>query len=541
MICPICGAEMAEDAKVCDLCGAELTEETVEEITEEVAQEDDFDPRAFAGLSDETCEFDPRAFAGLDMEEPQPEEGWKEGQSAEEAKPRKKRKAGAVAAMVIAVVLVVLVAAVGALWWLTMPVDEAVLKEDFVANAQLEEGESVMEFAIDLRETDRIGCSDAVWCSVVTETDAVRRTRTYLMAYALTKEGWVLDIVDGIETAAWTTEPLAGIGAEELQQDLVGCEMTVEEDFAYTLSEEDDTEVEILSQTTDLAAGTDQVEAVITVTTDILAWTVNAQVSCTFDDSWSIDTIENAAAQIDYKPGMDFDLEQEEFLSALYENPIVLGETEEEEDTMEVIAVVEGADAEPAEEEAVTQEVTVTEETVSNFSVKESRFSLAEDRQLVDCSFELIKDVAELYVEATIVYVYDKGWKVEEVRYDAEVEQIKLDGTWNGTYTESEGKTPKVTVTASTADDGTQKISFAFSPSETAPAFPTGSYALTAKTDPETVTVELTPGEWIVNPYVEMNVVGLKGMLMIDDGVITDGETFTVTLNRPEPEQTPAA
>lgn len=547
MICHICGAEIPDDSKVCELCGAELTEEPAEEMAEETVEEtadapaeDDFDPRAFAGL-DETCEFDPRAFAGLDTEQEQ-EEAPAEEAPVKKQKEKKKRKPGAVAALVIAIVLVVLAAAAGVLWWLTMPAEEAVLVQDFTANAGLEEGETVTGFVIDLRETDRIGLSDAVWCSVVTETENVRRSRTYLMAYELTKEGWVLSVVDGVDTAGWLTEPLSGITAEELQADLVGQELEPEKDFTFVLTEEDLQEVEILSQTTDLDAGTDQVEAAITVTNDVLSWTVNAQISCSFEESWNIDELENAKAEIDYKPGMDFELEQEDFLAALYENPIVLGKPEEEEDTMEVIAVVaDGEKTQKAEEEpAVEQEVLVTEETVSNFSVKESRFSLEEDRQLVDCSFELIKDVAQLYVEATVVYVYDGGWKVDEVRYDAEVEEIILTGTWNGTYTESEGKTPKVTVKVEEAEDGTEKLSFAFSPSEATPTFPTGSYALTAKTDPKTMGVELTPGEWIVNPWVEINIVGLKGVLMIEEGVITDGKTFTITLDRPEPAVKPA-
>lgn len=548
MICHNCGSQLPDESRICAECGAEQTlPEMVENIMpDELPASDDFDPRAFAGLDDDADDFDPRAFAGLDLDEEVTEpaaEQTPEVEAEPAAKPKKtkkKRRKGLVALVVIAIVVAVLAAAAGALWWLTSPVDEEMLRRNFTDFAGLEEGEEVTAFTVDVRETDRIGRSDAVWCSVITKTDAIRYDRKYLMAYELTAEGWQLERVDGIETADWTTTPLTGIGLEELQTALVGWDVTAQDDYVYTLTEEDTAQVEILSQTTDLDAKTDQVEASVTVTTDVLAWTVNAQISCSFDESWNIDSLENSQAQLDFKPGMDFDLEQEDFLQALYAEPVTLGETAEE-GMMEVITVVDGEAAAPAAQSAQTQTVTVTEQTVSNFSVKDSTFSLEENKQLVECSFELIKDVAELYVEATLVCGHNgSAWEVEEITYDAEVEQIRLIGTWVGTYTESEGRTPKVTVTAATAEDGTEKISFAFEPSEATPYFFYGSYALTAETDTKTMNVNLKPGEWINNPYADMQVVGLNGTLLIDDGVITDGATFTITLQRPEEPAAPA-
>lgn len=554
MLCHICGVELEEDAKVCPQCGAELEtaeepaveEPEVEEALPEITQEDDFDPRAFAGL-DETMEFDPAVLAAMALEaegnapetaEPKQEEPQEESKPKKEKKERKPMSPGAITALIVSIVVLVLAACAGALYYLTMPLEEAVLAEDFAAFQNLPEDEKVTSLTISRRETQRFQRSDAVWCSITTETPAVRHARSYLLSYELTKEGWKLFAVDNTATGSWDTAPLTGVSAEQLQALLVGQPVEADEDFTYTLTEEDVGEVEILSQTTDLNGRTDQVEASITVTDDILAWTVNAQIGCSFDEDWLLDSLENAQAVVDFKPGMDFKLTQEDHLEDLYANPIVLGLPEEEqEDMMEVIVATEPEeDTAPEEAEAaIVQEVAVTEETISNFAVEETTFRLEDSKHLVTCTFDLVKDIATLQVEAVMTYGHDgKTWEMEEVDYTATVKEVKLDGTWVGSYSESAERKPSVKLTFTTAEDGTQSGTFAFSPSEITPVFGTGSYAATATTDLKTLTVTVTPGDWIANPYFEMAVVGLDGTLLIDAGVISDNESFSITLQRPE-------
>ena len=551
MLCHICGAELDETTNVCPQCGAK-PEDTIEDLqleleqtaAEEIAEEpaDDFDPRAFAGL-DETMEFDPTALAAMALEtEAAPAEAEAaEEEDAEEPQPKKEKKKmspGAVTALIVAIVVLVLAACAGALYYLTMPVEEAVLAADFADFQNLPEEEKVTSLTINRRETQRFQRSDAVWCDITTETPAVRYDRSYLLSYELTKEGWKLFAVDNTATSSWDTAPLAGVSVEELQALLVGQPIEADEDFTYTLTDEDVSDVEILSQTTDLNGRTDQVEASITVTDDILAWTVNAQIGCSFDEGWQLDTLENAQAAVDFKPGMDFKLTQEDHLEDLYETPIVLGlPEEEEEDMMEVIVAGEPEEeaTDAVEETDIIQEVAVTEETISNFSVEETAFRLEDSKHLVTCTFDLVKDIATLQVEAVMTYGHDgKTWEMEEVDYTATVKEVNLDGDWVGTYSENAERKPSVKLTFTTAEDGTQKGTFAFSPSEITPVFGTGSYAATAKVDLKTLTVTVTPGEWIANPYFEMAVVGLEGTLLIDAGVISDNESFSITLQRPE-------
>ena len=565
MICRSCGIELPDGAEFCKECGtlqespeletfvpAVETSEAPTAAEELFPEADDFDPRAFAGLDEDGNTFDPAAFAGLDLNEQ--EDASEEEEAAEEQpkkakkakkekapKEPKKRKAGAVVAVVLVIILVVAAAVAGLLWWLTMPLEEDILISDFTKNAQMEAGEAVLSFTIDRRDTDRLGLSDSVWCSVVTETDTVHRERTYQMTYALTTDGWQLDAVDGTDTAAWTTEPLVGISLEQLQATLIGRELEPEEDFTYIITEDDVADVEILSQDPDLIAGTDTVEASICITGELVSWTVDTTIQCSFDEIWHIDSLESAPAEIDFKPGYDFNLKDEELLKELYKAPITLGEDEDEDDKMEVIEIVEeGKETEPAaEEEPLVQTVKVTKGGVSEFTVEEGTFSLAKDRYLAKCTFVLDKGVAKLFVKATLICEHDGAkWVVEDVEYDAEVEKINLTGSWLGSYTAPNGKKPDLTVIFGTVkEDGTVENTFNFKSSETDLSIPVGCWLVTSKNDLKTMKITIEPGEWKNNPGAAnpMEQVTLKGVLMIDDAVITDNSTFSIKLDRPEP------
>ena len=151
----------------------------------------------------------------------------------------------------------------------------------------------------------------------------------------------------------------------------------------------------------------------------------------------------------------------------------------------------------------------------------------------------LDKGVAKLFVKATLICEHDGAkWVVEDVEYDAEVEKINLTGSWLGSYTAPNGKKPDLTVIFGTVkEDGTVENTFNFKSSETDLSIPVGCWLVSSKNDLKTMKITIEPGEWKNNPGAAnpMDQVTLKGVLMIDDAVITDNSTFSIKLDRPEP------
>ena len=84
-----------------------------------------------------------------------------------------------------------------------------------------------------------------------------------------------------------------------------------------------------------------------------------------------------------------------------------------------------------------------------------------------------------------------------------------------------------------TDENGAINGVFEFGPAEGFPVVP-GSYHVLGKIDPATLEVEFEAGEWINNPNTGIPQASLKGKLNLDTGVLTDEETFTITIKVPE-------
>jgi len=122
------------------------------------------------------------------------------------------------------------------------------------------------------------------------------------------------------------------------------------------------------------------------------------------------------------------------------------------------------------------------------------------------------------------------------------VEKIDLTGTWLGSYTTTNGKKPDLTVIFGAAkEDGSLENTFNFKAPADDLTIPTGCWLISSKNDLKTMKITIEPGEWKNNPGAAnpMDQVTLKGVLMIDDAIITDGTSFTIKLDRPEPVEEP--
>ncbi len=588
MHCHACGSQVPDDVKFCTICGASFTDDIPEEAQEKKpldapivevelttsqsdpfaeelddpfftppvqtaqadAEEDDSDdlivPDPASSTEDnwmdpKSPDFDPRKFAGLPLEEFQPMTTAVETEDEPEAAERpakgrrkkadrkEKRGRGGIAALIVALIVVLLAGAAGVLYWLTMPVKDAVAQNDLANYLALSPEETVSEFFVETRETSRLHRQDTLWCTVTMEDPGVRSERSYVMNYRLTREGWTLAAVDELNTDTWTAEPLSGASDEEAALALVGCEVEFDDSYTYTLTEADAASAQILDRTTDLVSRVDVLKVSISAVDDLVGWTTEAELEMIFEDGWIFGDFRPEAPQIEFKPGMAFDLTEEDFLAVLAANPIPFAQAEED---VTATVVADGEAQAPAASAA--QEIKIDKDAVSELTVMQTAFDMTADTQTVAVSFKLDKQVAKLSVEAALTYVFEDGWKIDTVTYAPTVEEVILDGEWKGTYTESEGRIPGVTLTIAQNEDGTDNNVFAFGPSEQSPYFFTGKYYVADEVDTETLAVNLKATDWVLwyNPGGVALVSLEGGYLMIDEAKITDGSTFTLALQR---------
>lgn len=492
----------------------------------------DFDPRKFAGLPLE--EFQPLVTAVETEDEPAEEPApktrqKKKNKTEQDMKHEKKEKRGGIAALIVALIVVLLAGAAGVLYWLTMPVKEAVAQNDLAGYLQLSPDETITSFSVENRETTRLHRQDTLWCSITMEDPSVRSARSYVMNYRLTREGWVLAAVDERSTETWTTEPLGGASEEDVVLALVGCEIEFDDSFTYTLTEADAAAAEILDQTTDLASRVDLLRVSVSAVDELVGWTAEAELELIFEDGWIFGDFRPEAPMIEFKPGMEFKLTEEDFLAVLAANPIPFAQP-----TDDVAATVVADGEEKAPVASAAQTIKIDKNAVSDLTVDETAFDITANTQTVIVSFDLDKQVAKLSVEAALTYVFEDGWKIDTITYVPVVDEIVLDGEWKGTYTESEGRIPGVTLTIAENEDGTDNNVFAFGPSEQSPYFFTGKYYVADEADTKTLAVDLKATDWVLyyNPGGVALVSLEGGFLMIDEAKITDGSTFELTLQR---------
>ena len=498
----------------------------------------------------------------------------------------KKGKAGVVISIILVVVLLLAAGAAGFLYWYSTPLKDTELEASFITNGPLSKEETAAEgFTFELlsdpaRVTDRLGLSDEVWCKVTTQDETVKYTRFYSLRYELTWEGWVL-AKDGIvehQPDRWTVEPLTGATEDEIREALVGREVEIA-GYTYALTEEDVAQAEIVSNP-DLKAGTDVVQVGLDVTGELISWNTEGSLGMVFDEAWTATTFECSDVEWEPNPGMEFEVTDEEIEAefvdmqiAAVKEPVIEEDEDEDkaedsdepvEDDVTEPSVDEDAPeadleadleaepeaepeasadpAAPAQDVVTDQMVTIKAEEITNLVVKEPEFDLEKGTYTVECTFDLDKPAVTVEVKAKLIYKFEEEWVMDSMEYSSSIKEIKLDGEWTGTYqVDAGGMTlkPSVTLTVTTDENGAMNGVFAFGPSEGFPIVP-GSYHVLGKVDPATLEVEFEAGEWIENPNTGIPQASLKGTLNLDTGVITDEDTFTLTLKVPEPVAEPA-
>lgn len=433
-------------------------------------------------------------------------------------RPKKKKRKGLIITIILILVLLLAGGGFGVFWYLTTPPEETVVQSDFAQHMNLGVEETLDSFVIDQRDTDRWNGRDTIECSVVTSTEDARRSRQYVLEYYKTdtdEDGWALHAVKDLNEALWITEPLAGADIDVIMEPLLGMNIPVTEEYIYPLGEMDLASAKVTAQDTDLNNRTDKATVLVAKAEELYSWTVEVTLEFEFVDSWELKNFQMGDVELEVDEDKAFDLTDEEIQEAIAE------------ETMEV----------EVDDEAIKLEL--EGKTIRDFTVEENVFVPEDSTQKVTCTFGVDTGVSVLEVEGDLIFFRSgAGWMLKEVDMTAQLGETSLDGQWVGSYTTADSQKPALSVTITTAEDGTMSGKVAFAPSDDAANFAPGecTYTVSVEYDEQTGKLVCTPNSpWQgYLPYSGMTPVALAGTVSAMDGTYSDESTFTVTIQIPE-------
>ncbi len=140
---------------------------------------------------------------------------------------------------------------------------------------------------------------------------------------------------------------------------------------------------------------------------------------------------------------------------------------------------------------------------ITKIVIKNKSYSAATKTETVKAVVYIDRSVAVVRASVNMKYKYKNGsWKCTSVNIGRGViSQIKLKGTWKGTYVANQGKTGvTIKITRVTSDGYLDKGLFSFYATPTNPKVPSGSYTLKGGYDKSTGAVALYGKEWVSKP-----------------------------------------
>lgn len=350
-----------------------------------------------------------------------------------------------------------------------------------------------------------------ITCTVTLENDCVRRAQSYQLSYRkLGRSDWVIYDVSPYNYESWTAEPFSGVTERVVQAKLLDRVVKID-GSEITLDGNNLVGVSIDSQTTDLNTRTDQLEITYQVQSNVASCSQKADISFVFgDNDWMLYDLKNAGdAEITFTEGHTFERTDEQIKNDIYTTPIVW------------------------KGNYGTQNISIDENTMSNFSVKSQTFEWASNQVTVSCAFTVVKRIATLQVDADVIYTNSaSGWNVSAINYIPVVESISLKGNWVGYYS-TWGKKPSLTLSVTSHDANNMlAATFSFGPSANAPDYESGSFSMVGGVEKDTLSVNLKGNEWI-DKSGSFSMIDLYGMLWIDDERIADKNSgFEITLKQ---------
>ena len=486
MFCDSCGKQIHDDAKFCPNCGAPNRR-----------PEEDVTPAPIPETPSTTS---------VEAEPLQP--------SADAPKKKKRSKLPILLlAAAAAVILLVLIFSGGK----PAKPNEDQLRSDLLTYLALDFQEKLVEFEIIEEITVEEEPVIAYLCDVVIEDGKVHCEESYGLEYHLSSENeWLCAGIEGLDPEEWITRPMNGITQEQLRQSLKGREIELREDRYAVLEADELNSMEIDTQETDLELGVDDVSVFLTTKDSILQWNFRLDLQYVFDGEWYLHRMELGAVSNTILPEKAFDRTEADYLAAIYATPIGI----------------------PGD--YGTQHIAVTEDTMKNFQYSDAMFSYDDYTHTVNCSFDLVKPLATLHVDARLIFVcQSSGWAVESIAYTPAVETVSVAGSWVGTYDGVGRDKPTLTVQIDNQDANnmlTGTVSFA--PSAEAPDYPTGSHSFVGGIDKEELTFTIRGDQWVEKPesrggnMLSWYMVNEGATLLIDENCIVNDDGLYLTIKQ---------
>jgi len=500
MICNKCGSEVKEDMQFCESCGTPIQNDTP---SAQPSQEKPVTKPSKPVPDNKT----PKSTAGSDD-------------------PHKKlgMLIGGIGLIIAAIIIIVAFLVVGGPKpkFPVVP-DELMIKEDVTAYLDKEFAPDEDEEAENIgkilkvssvtvlgnelpdEENDKIAEAEV---EVIIENDHYQQTRQYELHYKKYSEtGWRMKSLNVNDDDEWLTVAKAGVEDEIVKKQLAGTDTTIGGKYVW-VNEENLGNVEITNRETDLKNGMETVYVSYEVLSDVAKCKRDAVLQYQFRDTqWQYEGMTlGTLEEISYNDGYAFDGSEIKIKADIYSNPVILPGSYGE------------------------QQVKVDESTLTNFVSQVGAYDWDSRTVNVQASFNVVKKLATLKVDANISYVYNAGgWQIDRIQYSPVVESVSIKGSWKGYYTTWSSK-PSLTLKISKQDaENMLKGTFTFGPSANAPDFESGSFSVIGGIEKENLAVNIKGNEWVEQPD-GFSMVDLYGMLVIDEAKITNNRNFEVTL-----------
>lgn len=379
----------------------------------------------------------------------------------------------------------------------------------------MESDEKIIDIKILKKEFDKKESDGLVQSKIISEKDKIQYVRYYNFVYDYDKEdGWKIETFIVANEDKWEIDPLAGIDENDIPQLLDGETITINEEV-WTIKEDNISDVTVVSHNTSLKDNKDEVVVSFTIDDYVMRASGELTINLVFDEEWKLDTTEgedsfSAVEKMEYAHNVtDEDLIEEVLLHEL-----TYGESEDE-----IFSYY-----------STEQVISMRRTDISEFVINSEESTSKGISKCYDCNFVLTKRNAVFDVNAIIKYEYTQteGWTIMSVDLTPSIKSIDIGGDWIGTYTAA-GDSGDCVLSINTIDEtGNITGIYSYSPYENEGddvfdyLYEPGSYYVSGNINMDTLCINLTPGEWITEPYLSSFTVkvSISAQLMIDEATM---------------------
>jgi len=224
---------------------------------------------------------------------------------------------------------------------------------------------------------------------------------------------WILADITADRSMPWISSPLVGASEETIRSAIIGLEVRVD-DNDWRFDEEIIESVTIVSQETQLENNRDNVIVSVELGAEAQIAQGQIELQFAFDDGWSRSSYQGHTPFVsEYRPNAIFETTGEQILYETTQRTMPFGSGN------------------------AAQDITLSSEEISNFTLIGSTSSNRGATRIYDYSFTLEKGIVVFDVNAQATYQFDRmnGWLLEVISFDPAVISVDLAGTrWIGTH-----------------------------------------------------------------------------------------------------------